>query len=105
MAYSLLRAGAQVNVIDCKSRTPLLTALHWKNDSVARFLVHAGASVNRVPGSARSPLHMVVASNNLSLAHLMLEYGAVVVDLLKDDLNWTVIHSTCESGNNIFGVE
>lgn len=98
LAYSLVRAGAQVNVIDCKSRTPLLTALHWKNDPVARFLVHAGASVNRVPGSVQAPLQVVVTSNNLPLARLMLEYGAVVVDLLKDDLNWTVIHSTCESG-------
>jgi ankyrin repeat protein len=97
-AVALLQAGARVDVLDHKSRTPLLTALHWQKDAVARLMVLAGANVNRTPGSSRAPLHTVVARNNVSLMRLMLEHGSVVVDLHNDDLNWTVVHSACESG-------
>ncbi|XP_060872400.1 ankyrin-3-like [Metopolophium dirhodum] len=98
-AVTLLRAGARVDLLDHKSRTPLLTALHWQNDAMVRLMVLAGANVNRAPGSTRAPLHTVVARNNLLLTRLMLEHGSVVVDLRNDDLNWTVIHSACESGD------
>ncbi|XP_050440490.1 ankyrin-3-like [Adelges cooleyi] len=98
-AFTLLRAGATVNSLDCRSRTPLLTALHWQNEMVARFIVHAGANVNRVPGSIQTPLHAAVARNNLSLVQLMLEHGAQVVDLDNEDIDWTVIHSACETGD------
>ncbi|XP_025192537.1 ankyrin-1-like [Melanaphis sacchari] len=98
-AAVLLRAGASIDIFDHKSRTPLLTALHWQKDTVARLMVLAGACVNRTPGSSRAPLQLAVARNNVSLMRLMLEHGSVVVDLYNDDLDWTVIHSACESGN------
>ncbi|XP_050548796.1 ankyrin-1-like [Daktulosphaira vitifoliae] len=98
-AFVLLRSGASVNGLDCRSRTPLLTALHWQNETVARFIIYSGANVNRVPGSIQTPLHAAVARNNLSLVQLMLEHGAKVVDLKNDDLDWTVIHSACETGD------
>jgi len=98
-AVALLQAGAQVDLLDHKSRTPLLTALKWrKNDSMVKAMIMAGANVNRMPGSSRAPLHLVVARNNVLLTRLMLEHGSIVVDLHNDDLNWTVIHSACESG-------
>lgn len=96
---ALLQAGARVDLLDHKSRTPLLTALKWrKNDSMVRLMILAGASVNRMPGSSRAPLHLAVARNNVLLTRLMLEHGCVVVDMHNDCLNWTVIHAACESG-------
>lgn len=97
---ALLQAGARVDLLDHKSRTPLLTALKWrKNDSMVRLMILAGASVNRMPGSSRAPLHLAVARNNVLLTRLMLEHGCVVVDMHNDCLNWTVIHAACESGD------
>jgi len=87
-----------VDLLDQKSRTPLLTALRWQKDAMVRLMVLAGANVNRAPGSTRAPLHTVVARNNVFMTRLMLKHGSVVVDLRNDDLNWTVIHSACESG-------
>lgn len=96
---ALLQAGARVDLLDNKFRTPLLTALFWQqNDAMVKLMVLAGASVNRVPGSSLAPLLMVVARNNLLLTQLMLEHGSVVVDLKNDDLNWTIIHSACQAG-------
>lgn len=103
-AAELLRAGARVDPLDHKCRTPLLTALHWQKDAMVRLMVLAGASVNRATGSTRAPLHTVVARNDVSLTRLMLEHGSVVVDMRNDDLNWTVVHSACESGKRDFGV-
>lgn len=99
-AAELLRAGAHVDAVDRKNRTPLLTAMHRQKDAVAALLVQAGASMNHVAGSAGAPLHAAVARNHLSLARLMLEHGSVVVDPRggDDHLDWTVVHSACESG-------
>jgi len=98
-AVALLRAGARVDLLDNKFRTPLMSSLFWQqNDAMVRLMVLAGASVNRVTGSSLAPLLMVVARNNLLLTRLMLEHGSVVVDLKNDDLNWTIIHSACQAG-------
>lgn len=96
-AITLVRAGACMDVINCKSRTPLLTAIHWGKDAVAAYMVRAGASLYRVPGSKHAPLRAAVAHHNLQLVRLMLEHGAQVVDPYDDDLNWTVVHMTCET--------
>lgn len=96
-AAALLRAGAHVDAVDRKNRTPLLTAMHRQKNAVAELLVRAGASVNRVNESADAPLHAAVAGHHLSMVQLMLKHGCAVVDG-DDHLDWTVIHSACESG-------
>uniref|UniRef100_A0A2S2PZN6 Ankyrin-3 n=1 Tax=Sipha flava TaxID=143950 RepID=A0A2S2PZN6_9HEMI len=99
-AAALLQAGAHVDAVDRKNKTPLLAAVHRHKDAVAELLVRAGASVNRVAGSAGSPLHLAVARHHLPLVRLMLEHGSAVVDPRDgdDNMDWTVIHSVCESG-------
>lgn len=97
-AFALIQAGAELNPVDKEFRTPLLAALHYRQDHLTGLLVCSGASVNRVTGSILVPLQEAVSRENLAVARLMLERGAVVVDPCFDDLNWTVIHTVCETG-------
>lgn len=100
--FLLFSCGANMNLLDAESRTPLLIALDCQNYKVARFIIMCGANVNHIPGSTReSPLYQVVASNNVPLAQFMLKFGAVVVDIHKDNLNRTVIHKACRIGKVI----
>lgn len=95
----LFQFGANINLLDAKSRTPLLTALDHRNHSVVKYIVMADAELNWIPGCSREPpLHLVVTQNYVSIAQLMLAYGAIVVDMQNDDLDWTVIHMACENG-------
>lgn len=97
---ALIRAGARVNPPDRRRRTPLLVALHGRRDDVARLLVYAGADVNNGRGQPgqTSPLRVAVARENAAMVRFLLERGAVVVDPRTDDLDWTVVHAACESG-------
>lgn len=97
-AYALMRAGAAADALDCRSRTPLLTALHWRRHAVARLMVTCGVLVDRVPGSVQAPLYAAVARNDATMVRLLLDHGAVVVDAHNDDLDRTVIHLACERG-------
>jgi len=100
-ALALIKAGANVDAVDYKSFTPLLTALRWKKYMVCKIVLEAGANVNVHPtNEGDSPLHIAVARDDLQLAQLMLQHGAVVVDPHKD-LNWTLIHAVCDSGKCI----
>ncbi|VVC26362.1 Ankyrin repeat-containing domain,Ankyrin repeat [Cinara cedri] len=101
--FVLLRAGAQINAIDHQGRTPLLSAISGHKDAVAALLVSSGADMGRIPSLPASitPLQAVVARcspNDLVLAQHMLAHGSIVVDL-NGDLNRTVIHLVCESGD------
>lgn len=101
-ALVLIRAGARVDPPDRRRRTPLLVALHGRRDDVARLLVYGGADVNddRGPPGQASPLRVAVARENAVMVRFLLERGAVVVDPRTDDLNWTVVHTACESGKS-----
>lgn len=101
-ALALIRAGARVNAPDRRRRTPLLVALHGRRDEVARLLVYAGADVNsgRGPPGQASPLRVAVARENAAMVRFLLERGAVVADPRTDDLDWTVVHTACESGES-----
>lgn len=100
--FGLFTCGANMNLLDAESRTPLLIALDSQNYIMAQFIIMFGASPNRIPGSTEEPpLSKVVTSNNVLLAQLMLKFGAMVVDIHNDDLNWTVIHKACYIGTVI----
>lgn len=96
-ALVLIQAGASVDPVDRGFRTPLMIAVQWRRYSVARCLVDAGAAVNHIIGSIQTPLHAAVVREELSTVQLLLDHGAVVVDPRKN-LNWTIIHTVCETG-------
>ena len=47
----LVRAGADVNVVNKYGSTPLLEALRYGNQEVARFLIKKGADYNHADNS------------------------------------------------------
>ncbi|MEJ6483811.1 ankyrin repeat domain-containing protein [Nostoc punctiforme UO1] len=62
LVQSLLDRGAEVNVIDDQSWTPLLRAFQQSgNDEIIRVLVMYGADVNVRALRGESPLHIAVA--------------------------------------------
>jgi len=99
-AIALVQAGANVDALDCKNYTPLLTALNYHKDGVSRIIVYGGADVN-IAVDDESPLIIAVARESLSLVRLFLEHGAFVVKPGEKDLNWTSIHTMCTTGKCI----
>ncbi len=73
---SLLDQGAEVNLINDESWTPLLRAFqHSGNDEIVRVLVAYGADVVRAL-RGESPLHIAVAQRNKDMVELLLAHGA-----------------------------
>lgn len=68
------------NLVNTKNEqgfSPLLLAVYYSNEEVAKYLVESGAEVDE-NSSMGSPLMAAVVKNNLILAELLLKKGASV---------------------------
>lgn len=103
----LARNGAQVNVTDESSRTPLHMAAGLLNEEMTRTLIACGANVNcAVPSTGNTALKLAVCTAcskagrmlaaGLSCIRLLLSHGAQVNG--QDHSGRTAIHEACFAG-------
>ncbi|MEX2121435.1 MAG: ankyrin repeat domain-containing protein [Pirellulales bacterium] len=94
----LLRAGAQVDAVDDKGRTPLLIACslfpsleEWrKAERIAARLVRAGANVNARSGDTAAPLHEAALAGQMRTVRLLLSRNVPVN--VRDNTGRTPLH-------------
>jgi ankyrin repeat protein len=79
MIQSLLDARADVNIRDANDgATPLLNALHYRDERVAMKLIEHGADVNLADAAGTSPLHEAAERDSTSMVSALVERGARV---------------------------
>jgi ankyrin repeat protein len=78
IAQLLIDAGANIEVRDWMSQTPLWSAVSGNHTSVARLLIKAGADVNVVDDSGDTLLQHAVWCESTRSIRLLLEAGADV---------------------------
>lgn len=99
----LLRAGADVNVVNDKGET----ALHYATDrpdshTVAKMLIDAGADVNVIAKSGLTPLHLALMKDDLQTIRLLVSKGADV-DAKDNDMLAPIHYAVlCEHRENRF---
>jgi serine/threonine-protein phosphatase 6 regulatory ankyrin repeat subunit A/serine/threonine-protein phosphatase 6 regulatory ankyrin repeat subunit B len=74
----LIKAGANVNVLDSKGATPLFCAVAKGKTEVVIHLIGNGADVNLCEGGpfSFSPLHAAVQCGNLKVMDCLIKAGA-----------------------------
>uniref|UniRef100_A0A2L2YE43 Uncharacterized protein n=2 Tax=Parasteatoda tepidariorum TaxID=114398 RepID=A0A2L2YE43_PARTP len=92
----LLQHGADPNIPDNESDTPLLQALRNKNEFLVEKLVVAGADVNATDCSGWSPLHQAASSKNPTLVNFLLKNGANID--ARDECKLTPVFSAAQHG-------
>ncbi len=73
---ALTRAGAPVDVPDCRQRRPLLHACEMEHLDVALHLLDRGASLEATDAEGNTPFRAVAANGYLELAKLLIARGA-----------------------------
>lgn len=79
VAHILIKAGADVDVIDSLGFTPLLLACGKTTSGyqeVAKAIIHKGANVNARDPIGWTPLFLAVSNGSMEIAYLLLVYGA-----------------------------
>ena len=94
----LIKAGADTNVQDFESRTPLHTAF---DDDTAKVLLDNGANINAIDNDKATPLHIACATGDLELAKLLLERGANI-EALDCDGESPLCYALRKEENDIF---
>ncbi len=82
----LLAEGADVNVIDKTSLTPLHHAIHKGNLKIAEKLIEKGADVNAHTEESETPLYMAVLHNDTKMVKYLISKGA---DVNMSLTSWT----------------
>jgi hemoglobin len=83
VVLTLLRLGANANVLDRGNHTPLYSVANEcaseSGPGVVRALIQAGAHVNAADGVTRAtPLHMAARRGHLEIARTLLDSGAAI---------------------------
>ena len=74
----LVAAGANVDAVNCRNRTPLFDALNSEDTDCIQALLQAGANINARDEIGYTPLHWVTWSRDTNLLRLLLDHGAAV---------------------------
>jgi ankyrin repeat protein len=107
VAQLLLDHGANINVRDGESQTPLHRVLD-RHDvesdpnrdhffDVTSFLVKRGADIYALDNNRLTPLHFATRRGNLKAARVLLEHGAIVD--VQDNKGSTPLHVASQYGN------
>lgn len=75
LAAGLLQAGARVNVVDAKDRTPLFFAVRRNDIKAIKLLIDFGADVN-IPTNNMSLLAIASQYGYANAVHMLIEAGA-----------------------------
>ena len=78
LAQALVAKGANVNVVDTMSRTPLQIAIYKKDDRYAQFLISNGANVHVLDQSKNNLLHIAAKLGKTRIAGMLIAKGANV---------------------------
>ena len=97
VVWSLLQAGAQVNVVDNYGVRPLHEASRNGDSAVVSLLLQAGAQVNVVDNKGVTPLHGASHSGDSAVISMLLAKGADVNAV--DNAGRTPLHVASDRGN------
>jgi hypothetical protein len=84
LVQALIVRGADVNIQDTTSESPILTAIKWQNMEVMQALLRAGANVNAPDVGGHTPLLWAVGTMQIKFVRLLLARGADVTARDKD---------------------
>ena len=107
VAQLLLDHGANINVRDGESQTPLHRALDGHDGEsdpnrdhffdVISFLVKCGADIHALDNNRLTPLHSATRHGNVKATRVLLEHGAVVD--VQDNTDPTPLHVASQRGH------
>lgn len=97
MVRILLAAGAEVDGLDDNNRTPLYTAIQWKQKAVMKELIDWGAEFERRDITGHNGLNFACKVGNLDLVECLLSMGMDVNDGCKQGFP-TPLHTAAENG-------
>ncbi len=97
IAGLLLDAGIDINAIDEEGRTPLLTAILWKDVKMVTQLLDRGADVNLAGEGYPRPIQVAFSQNDLPLMKMLIKRGANVNE--TDGNGRSLLSEAVASGN------
>lgn len=75
LAQALVAKGANLNVVDTMSRTPLQIAIYKKDDRFAQFLINKGANVHVLDHGKNNLLHIAAKRGKTRIARMLIAKG------------------------------
>ncbi|GFS02185.1 ankyrin repeat and SOCS box protein 1-like [Elysia marginata] len=72
----LIKAGADVHVVDVKGQTPLFVAVKNRRLQCARLLLQSGACPDGDSKNSSTPLHVAFMNGDINSVLLLLQFGA-----------------------------
>ena len=107
IACKLIKAGADVNLIGDKGKTPLMFAVQYNSNSLVNALIEAGANINVTDVEGKTALIHSLQSHHENLALVLIHAGANVnisdhegkTALFYGLANKKVVHALIEVGH------
>ncbi|GFO11390.1 ankyrin repeat and socs box protein 1-like [Plakobranchus ocellatus] len=72
----LIKAGADINIVDVKGQTPLFVAVKNRRLGCARLLLESGACPDGDSKNSSTPLYVAFMNGDIQYVLLLLQYGA-----------------------------
>jgi len=96
IAFYLISAGAELDIVDNAGRTPLHLAVERNNAEICAALLKAGANPRMRDRTGWTPLHHAAARDRLEVARSLLDGGADLTTLSEG--GGTPLHEAAASG-------
>ena len=98
-AQLLLDAGATVNIVDDKGRTPLFSAARYRHAGTVALLLCRQADMNLADVKQRTPLLAAAEHGHINTINLLLEKGAN--HLAFDIKGRSALHEAAQNGHEL----
>lgn len=72
----LIKAGANVNIINSLGTTPLRAAIIDKHAETVELLIESGSDIHQIDICERTPLHITAEGGNVQLTQILFKAGA-----------------------------
>lgn len=99
LAQLLLDAGATVNIVDDKGRTPLFSAARYRHAGTVALLLCRQADMNLADVKQRTPLLAAAEHGHINTINLLLEKGANY--LACDSKGRSALHEAAQNGHEL----